>query len=68
MHYSVYICIYSSCMCIQMHVYMAAYGHKYVYMQHLGARKMRETSSQHIYTQETGVHYTKLTQLWCSAI
>ena len=26
-----------------------------------------ETYSQCIHTQEAGVHYTQLTQLWCSA-
>ena len=42
---------------------MAAYGHICTYIQHLGAREVRETYSQFIHTQEAGVRYTKLTQL-----
>ena len=29
---------------------MAAYGHIYTYMQHLGTREVHETSSQYIHT------------------
>ena len=47
---------------------MAIYGHIYSYMQHLGAREVHQTSSQCIYNQEAGACYTKLMQLWCSAI
>ena len=46
---------------------MAAYGYTYSYMYHFGVREVHETSSQLIYTQEAGVCYSKLIQLWCSA-
>ena len=45
---------------------MAAYGHVYSYMHHFDTQEVCETSSQHIYTQEAGACYTKLTHLWCS--
>ena len=52
---------------IQRHVYMAEYGYKYPYIQHLDAQNVLETPSQRIHTQETGVCYSNLIQLQCSA-
>ena len=46
---------------------MAKYGHIYPYMQYLGAQEVREIPLQRINNQEAGLHYTKLTQLWCNA-
>ena len=66
MKYDAYIYIFQTFICIQMYVYMAAYGHIYSYMHHFGAWKVSKTSSQGIHTQEVGAHYTKLTQLRCS--
>ena len=36
-----YICL-STCICMQMLVYMAAYGHIYPYTHHFGAREVRK--------------------------
>ena len=50
-----------------MQAYIAVYGYTYPYVQHVGAIKVPKTPSQRIHTQEVGVSYTKLTQLWCNA-
>ena len=54
------IYIFETCICILMHVYLAAYGYIYPYIQHLGTQEVYKTPSQHIHTQEAGVRYTKL--------
>ena len=46
---------------------MAIYGYIYLYMQHLNAQEVCETPSQCIHIREASVHYTKLTQVRCSA-
>ena len=46
---------------------MAVYGYIYPYVQHLGTQEVCKTLSQCIHTQESGVHYVKLTQLWFNA-
>ena len=50
-----------------MHVYIAAYSHKYPYIHCICAQEVCKTPSQCIHTQEAGEHYTRLTQLQCSA-
>ena len=59
--------MFSTYICIQAYIYMAAYDHTYSYIYHFGAREVHETSSQRIHMHEASAHYTKLTQLWCSA-
>ena len=63
-----YKCIYmvSIYICSWIHVYMDVYSHIYPYMLAACTWEVCAIASQRINTQETGVHYTKLTQLWCS--
>ena len=53
-----HIYMFSTRISIYMHVYMAVFGHIYIYMQDLGAQKVHKTSLQRICTQEAGVRYT----------
>ena len=43
---------------------MAAYGHKYLYIQYICIKMVHTLALQHIYSQETDARYTKMTQLW----
>ena len=47
----------------QEHVYMATYSYIYPYIQCIHNRMVRKMASQHNYSQEADVHYTKLTKL-----
>ena len=51
-----------------MHIYRAEYSHIYLYMQPECTWEVQKIHSQSIHTQESGAHYTKMTQLWCSTI
>ena len=46
------------------HVYMAIYGHLYLYIQYIYTQIVHGMTSQCIYSQEADAHYTKLIQLW----
>ena len=59
--------MFSACIYIQMHVYMAAYDHIHFYMEHFVTQEVWETTSQRSHTQEAGVCYTKLIQILCKA-
>ena len=48
------------------YVYMAEYSHIHPYMLHIYTQEVQAIASKLINSQESGVHYTKLTQLWCS--
>ena len=48
------------------HVYMATYSHIWPNIQYINTRMVREKTSQHNYSQEADVCYTKLTKLWCN--
>ena len=49
------IYVFVTYLCIGMLVHVAAYGHIYPHMQHLGAQEVHKILSQCIYTQEAGV-------------
>ena len=63
----VYIYICNLHMHLKAYIYGCIYPYMPIYMQHLGAQEVRETSLQCIHTQEAGACYTKLTQLRCNA-
>ena len=60
--------IYINIMHIQCqgHVYMATYSHIQPYIQYIHTRMVHKKTSQHNYSQEADVYYTKLTKLWCN--
>ena len=49
-----------TCVYIRQHVYMAAYGDIYPYIQHTCTQEMHTITSQRIQSQKAGAHYTKL--------
>ena len=69
-----YIYIYinenvNKCMKVNLYlkyVYMAEFSHIYPHIQYICTQEVHTTLLQCIHTQEAGVYYTRLIQLWCS--
>ena len=51
--------MFSTCICIQMYVYIASYGLIYLYIHYFDAQEVHKTSLQSIHNQEACVCYTK---------